>query len=31
MWLTSADECYAKLRGPALNMTVLATEQEQTV
>jgi len=24
-WLTTKDECYAKLRGPAKNMTILAT------
>lgn len=30
-WLTSEDECYAKLRGPAENMTVLATGEDQTV
>ena len=30
-WLTSKDECYAKLRGPAENMTVLATGEDQTV
>ncbi len=28
-WLTSEDECYAKLRGPAENMTVLATGKDQ--
>ena len=29
-WLTSEDECYAKLRGPAENMTILATGKDQT-
>lgn len=28
MWMTTADECYAKLRGPAENMTVLATGKD---
>ncbi|MGJ8639086.1 MAG: ThuA domain-containing protein [Opitutaceae bacterium] len=28
-WLVGADECYAKLRGPAENMTVLATGRDQ--
>lgn len=28
VWLTTADECYAKLRGPAENMTVLATGKD---
>lgn len=28
-WLTTKDECYAKLRGPAENMTVLATCKDQ--
>lgn len=27
-WLTSADECYATLRGPAENMTILATGKD---
>lgn len=27
-WLTSKDECYAKLRGPAQNMTILATGKD---
>lgn len=27
-WLTSEDECYARLRGPALNLTVLATGKD---
>lgn len=27
-WLTTKDECYAKLRGPAENMTVLATGKD---
>lgn len=31
MWLTSKDECYAKLRGPAEHLTVLATGEDQTV
>jgi len=30
VWLTTKDECYAKLRGPAENMTVLATGKEMT-
>ncbi len=30
-WLTSEDECYAKLRGPAENMTILATGEDQTL
>ncbi|WP_139959376.1 ThuA domain-containing protein [Flavicella sediminum] len=29
VWLTNADECYAKLRGPAENMTILATGKDQ--
>lgn len=29
-WLTSEDECYAKLRGPAEQMTVLATGEDQS-
>ncbi|MFC2109869.1 ThuA domain-containing protein [Bacteroidota bacterium] len=29
IWLTTADECYAKLRGPAENMTILATGKDQ--
>ncbi|WOO41741.1 ThuA domain-containing protein [Rubellicoccus peritrichatus] len=28
VWLTSKDECYAKLRGPAENMTILATGKD---
>ena len=28
VWLTTEDECYAKLRGPAENMTVLATGKD---
>lgn len=28
VWLTGIDECYAKLRGPAENMTVLATGKD---
>jgi len=28
VWLTTADECYAMLRGPAENMTVLATGKD---
>lgn len=31
VWLTTADECYAKLRGPAENMTILATGKDQNV
>lgn len=27
-WMTTKDECYAKLRGPAENMTVLATGKD---
>jgi len=30
-WLTSEDECYAKLRGPAEKMTILATGIDLTV
>ncbi len=30
VWLTTTDECYAKLRGPAENMTVLATGKDQS-
>ncbi len=30
VWLASEDECYAKLRGPALNMTILATCKDQS-
>tara|TARA_B100000809_G_scaffold35204_2_gene30981 strand:+ start:20823 stop:21818 length:996 start_codon:yes stop_codon:yes gene_type:complete len=29
VWLTTADECYAKLRGPGENMTILATGKDQ--
>ena len=29
-WLTTQDECYAMLRGPAQNMTVLATGKDQS-
>ncbi len=29
VWMASEDECYAKLRGPAIAMTVLATCKEQ--
>lgn len=29
VWLTAKDECYAKLRGPGENMTVLATGKDQ--
>jgi hypothetical protein len=29
VWLSSTDECYAKLRGPAENMTILATGKDQ--
>lgn len=28
VWLTAKDECYAKLRGPAENMTILATGKD---
>ena len=29
-WMTTKDECYAKLRGPAENMTVLATGKDMS-
>ena len=29
VWLTAKDECYAMLRGPAENMTILATGKDQ--
>lgn len=29
-WLTAKDECYAKLRGPAENMTILATAKDSS-
>lgn len=29
VWLTGIDECYAKLRGPAENITILATGKDQ--
>ncbi len=29
-WLTTKDECYAKLRGPAENLTILATGKDQS-
>lgn len=29
VWLTAKDECYAKLRGPGENLTVLATGKDQ--
>lgn len=29
-WLTTKDECYAKLRGPAENMTILATGKDMS-
>lgn len=29
-WLTTKDECYAKLRGPAENMTILATGKDES-
>jgi len=29
-WLTTRDECYAKLRGPAENMTILATGKDMS-
>ncbi len=28
VWLTAVDECYSKLRGPAENMTILATAKD---
>jgi len=31
VWLTAKDECYAKLRGPAENMTILATGKDPSV
>ncbi|WP_282179428.1 ThuA domain-containing protein [Maribacter stanieri] len=30
IWLTGIDECYAKMRGPAKNMTILATGKDQS-
>lgn len=30
VWLSARDECYARLRGPAENMTILATGKDQT-
>ena len=30
-WLTGTDECYGRLRGPAQNMTILATGEDQTL
>lgn len=30
VWMTGIDECYAKLRGPAENMMVLATGKDQS-
>lgn len=30
VWLTGIDECYAKLRGPAKNMTILATGKDKS-
>ena len=30
IWLTGIDECYAKLRGPAVNLTILATGKDQS-
>lgn len=30
VWMTTKDECYAKLRGPAENMTVLATGKDMS-
>jgi type 1 glutamine amidotransferase len=30
VWMTTADECYAKLRGPAEQMKVLATGKDQS-
>jgi type 1 glutamine amidotransferase len=29
-WMTTKDECYAKLRGPAENMTILATGKDMS-
>jgi type 1 glutamine amidotransferase len=29
-WLTTKDECYAKMRGPAENMTILATGKDMS-
>ena len=31
VWLHAEDECYARLRGPAENLTILATGDDQTV
>jgi len=30
VWMTTTDECYAKLRGPANNMTILATGKDHS-
>ena len=30
VWLTGIDECYAKLRGPGKNLTILATGKDQS-
>jgi len=30
-WLTGMDECYGRMRGPAENMTILATGEDQTL
>ncbi len=30
VWMTTKDECYAKLRGPAENMTILATGKDMS-
>jgi len=30
VWITAKDECYAKLRGPAENMTILATGKDMS-
>ena len=30
VWLTNKDECYSKLRGPAENMTILATGKDMS-
>ncbi|WP_291965197.1 ThuA domain-containing protein [Maribacter sp.] len=30
IWMTGIDECYAKMRGPAKNMTILATGKDQS-
>ena len=30
VWMTGIDECYAQLRGPAQNLTILATAKDQS-